>query len=272
MLLKVKINCEIIMIPRILIIAGSDSGGGAGVQADIKAVAAHVGYSATAITAITVQNTLGVHSVFPIPPDIISQQIRCVLDDIGADIIKIGMLGDCATIIAVAQTLRQYPEIPIVLDTVMRAKGGAPLLESEAVQALKNELLPLATLITPNIPEAETLLNQKITNIDEMRIAAKKLAMNDLSVLLKGGHMQGDAMVDVLYHQGQLHEFATSRINTLHTHGTGCTMASTIATLRANGVDMVDAVKKAQNYVHGAILHAPNFGSGHGPLWHGWNK
>jgi hydroxymethylpyrimidine/phosphomethylpyrimidine kinase len=258
------------MIPRILIIAGSDSGGGAGVQADIKAVAAHGGYAATAITAITVQNTLGVHNIFAIPPDIIAQQITAVLDDIGADIIKIGMLGDVATINSVATTLRQYPQIPIILDTVMRAKGGTALLAEDAIFAMTNELLPLATLITPNIPEAETLLGRAITNIDDMQRAASSLSDFGTSVLLKGGHMMGDILLDILLHQGELHEFRTNRIYTLNTHGTGCTMASAIATLLAHGVPMVEAVRSSQSYVHGAIMSAPNFGGGHGPLWHGW--
>lgn len=260
------------MIPRILIIAGSDSGGGAGIQADIKTTLALGGYAATAITAVTVQNTLGVEDIFPVPPAIITAQINAVLDDIGADIIKIGMLGDAATIHAVADAILPRT-IPYVLDPVMRAKGGAALLAAEAQHALLQRLIPHATLLTPNIPEAETLLARPIKNVAEMQLAAQELCtFGAYATLLKGGHMEGDVLCDVLAWEGECITFPTTRINTRHTHGTGCTLASAIATLLARKFSLPSAIEKAQAYVHGAITYAPEFGNGHGPLWHGWQQ
>jgi hydroxymethylpyrimidine/phosphomethylpyrimidine kinase len=260
------------VIPRILIIAGSDSGGGAGIQADIKTVSAFGGFATTAITAITVQNTLGVHDVFNVPPEIIAAQIKAVLDDIGADAIKIGMLGDEPTIKIVAQTLANYPNIPIILDTVMRAKGGAALLQPEAQQALTRHLIPLATLITPNIPEAEALTGEQITAENMVESALKLQQLGAKNVLLKGGHLAGDELIDVLRAGNEIYSYPTLRLHTRNTHGTGCTMASAISTLIAKGETLPQAVQKAQIYVRGAIANAPNFGNGHGSLWHGWQQ
>ncbi len=268
------------MIIRVLVIAGSDSGGGAGIQADIKTIAAFGGFATTAITAITVQNTLGVHNIFPVPANIIVAQIKAVLDDIGADAIKIGMLGDAETIIAISQTLKQYPDIPVILDPVMRAKGGASLLNIKAQNSLIERLIPLATLITPNIPEAESLLGEDINATNMANSAIKLQQLGAKNVLLKGGHLESDDLVDVLYygnenhshknHGSEIFHYPTTRLHTRNTHGTGCTMASAITALVAQGEKLPQAVEKAQFYVRGAIINAPNFGKGHGALWHGW--
>ncbi len=251
---------------RVLIIAGSDSGGGAGIQADIKAVMAMGGYSATAVTAITAQNTIGVHAILPVPPAMVRRQIAAVLDDIGADAIKIGMLGDAATVAAVADELESRPRVPLVLDPVMVAKGGASLLQNDAVLALKQRLLSLAALITPNLPEAEALLGQAV---DDPEAAALELrALGAEAVLLKGGHADGAIVRDVLAHAGGVEIFAMPRLETRHTHGTGCTLASAIAACLAQGSSLPEAVSRARRYVQAAIATAPGFGAGHGPLNH----
>lgn len=251
---------------RVLIIAGSDSGGGAGIQADIKAVMAMGGYSATAVTAITAQNTIGVHAILPVPPAMVRRQIAAVLDDIGADAIKIGMLGDAATVAAVADELESRPRVPLVLDPVMVAKGGASLLQDDAVLALKQRLLSLAALITPNLPEAEALLGHAV---DDPEAAALELrALGAEAVLLKGGHADGAIVRDVLAHAGGVEIFAMPRLETRHTHGTGCTLASAIAACLAQGSSLPEAVSRARRYVQEAIATAPGFGAGHGPLNH----
>lgn len=251
---------------RVLIIAGSDSGGGAGIQADIKAVMAMGGYSATAVTAITAQNTIGVHAILPVPPAMVRRQIAAVLDDIGADAIKIGMLGDAATVAAVADELESRPRVPLVLDPVMVAKGGASLLQNDAVLALKQRLLSLAALITPNLPEAEALLGQAV---DDPEAAALELrALGAEAVLLKGGHADGAIVRDVLAHAGGVEIFAMPRLETRHTHGTGCTLASAIAACLAQGSSLPEAVSRARRYVQAAIATAPGLGAGHGPLNH----
>ncbi len=253
---------------RVLIVAGSDSGGGAGIQADIKAVTALGGYAATAITALTAQNTLGVQGVLPVPPGFIRQQMRLVLDDIGADALKTGMLHDAATIEAVVAELPQG--VPLVADPVMVAKGGHALLRDEAVAVLKRALLPRATLLTPNLPEAEVLTGITIPDLPAMREAARRLlGLGAPAVLLKGGHLPGEALVDILVTAEGLEEFAGQRIESRHTHGTGCTLASAIATGLAQGMALRDAVQRARAYVRAAILAAPGFGAGHGPLDHG---
>ena len=257
---------------RVLVVAGSDSGGGAGIQADIKTVTALGGYAATAITALTAQNTQGVFGVFPVPPDFIQQQMRLVLDDIGADCIKTGMLHSREVIAAVVEVLASHaPDIPMVVDPVMVAKGGAPLLQASAVDAVRTLLLPRASVITPNLPEAETLLGAKIAGADDMRGAAKALlAIGPKAVLLKGGHLAGDRIIDVLIAaDGSERTFENARIDTPHTHGTGCTLASAIATGLAQRLPLVDAVARARDYVLKAIRTAPGFGHGHGPLNHG---
>jgi hydroxymethylpyrimidine/phosphomethylpyrimidine kinase len=255
---------------RVLIVAGSDSGGGAGIQADLKAVTALGGFGATAITALTAQNTKGVFGVFPIPPDFIAQQMTVVLEDIGADAIKTGMLHSAAVIDAVAAAYeRNAPGVPLVVDPVMVAKGGAALLLPEAREALTSRLLPLAALITPNLPEAEVLSGQTIRDVDGMRrIAEKLMAMGPAAVLVKGGHLEGPRVVDVLLTRDGEHLFEDDRINTRSTHGTGCTLASAIATGIAQGLDLVRATQRARKYLRLAILHAPGLGEGHGPLNH----
>jgi hydroxymethylpyrimidine/phosphomethylpyrimidine kinase len=255
---------------RVLIVAGSDSGGGAGVQADIKAVTALDAFAATAITALTAQNTLGVHAVEPVPADFIKAQMVAVLDDIGADCIKTGMLHDANVIEAVAETLAAHGAgVPLVLDPVMVAKGGARLLDEGAVTALKSVLLPGATLATPNIPEAEALLDSAIDGAGAMEAAAR--ALRDLgpgAVLLKGGHLKGDTVVDVLVTPDGVQRFEEPRIDTPHTHGTGCTLASAIAAGLAQGLGLLPAVTRARAYLRKAIATAPGFGAGHGPLNH----
>ncbi|HEY9079012.1 bifunctional hydroxymethylpyrimidine kinase/phosphomethylpyrimidine kinase [Magnetovibrio sp.] len=262
---------------RVLIIAGSDSGGGAGIQADIKTVTALGGYAMTAITALTAQNTQGVHAIHEIPEDFIARQIEVVLDDIGADAIKIGMLHRAGVIHAVADALERVdPSVPLVLDPVMVAKGGHALLDPDAVQALIERLLPRARLITPNVPEAEALTGVKIDTIADFGpVGDKLLKLGAHAALIKGGHMPDDgqsrAMVtDVLWREGtRVEVFEGVRIDSRHTHGTGCTLASAIACGLAQGMDMVAAIRRAHAYVHQAILDAPGFGSGHGPLNHG---
>jgi len=256
---------------RVLIVAGSDSGGGAGIQADLKAVTALGGFAATAITALTAQNTEGVHGVLPIPVDFIRQQIRVVLRDIGADALKTGMLHDAATIKAVCDELAaEGPGIPLVADPVMVAKGGHPLLQPDAVETLKRRLLPLAAVITPNLPEAEVLLGRAIPDAAAMPAAASDLlALGARAVLLKGGHLSGARLVDILATPDGTTHFEDARIETRHTHGTGCTLASAIAAGLAQGMALGDAVGRARAYVRAAILAAPGYGGGHGPLDHG---
>jgi len=255
---------------RVLIIAGSDSGGGAGVQADIKTVTALGGYAATAITAVTVQNTLGVTGVHAIPLDVIEAQARAVLDDIGADVIKTGMLGDAATVALVARLLEEFA-IPAVIDPVMVAKGGASLLAAEAVVMVRDRLVPRATLLTPNAPEAEALTGLTVTTTDDLRRAGDALlAMGARAVLMKGGHVDGDRVVDVLMTADGETVFEGERIKSRNTHGTGCTLASACAAGIAQGLPLPAAVARAWDYVHEAMLRAPGFGAGHGPLDHGW--
>ena len=255
---------------RVLVIAGSDSGGGAGIQADIKTTTALGCFAATAVTALTAQNTLGVHGVMPVPPDFIRQQIDLVLGDIGADVIKIGMLGDIATIETVCDALRDLAaDIPVVLDPVMVAKGGQSLLAAQAVDSLRQRLLPLATVITPNLPEAEALTGLPVRTEAEMRAAAAALLTTGLpAVLLKGGHLPADTVVDLLATPDHVEAFAAPRIDTRHTHGTGCTTASAVAAGLAQGLSLRDAVIRARLYVRAAITSAPGFGRGHGPLDH----
>ncbi|MCA0357093.1 MAG: bifunctional hydroxymethylpyrimidine kinase/phosphomethylpyrimidine kinase [Proteobacteria bacterium] len=256
---------------RVLVIAGSDSGGGAGIQADIKTITALGGYAATAITAVTVQNTLGVTGVHPIPLDVIAAQARAVLDDIGADALKTGMLGDAAVVETVAQCLDHAGGVPAVVDPVMVAKGGAPLLAEEAIGAVKSLMIPRAALLTPNAPEAAALTGLGVETTDDLRRAGEVLlGMGARAVLMKGGHVAGDRVVDILMTAAGETTFEGERIDTRHTHGTGCTLASACAAGLAQGLRLEDAVAQAWNYVHEAMLRAPGLGAGHGPLDHGW--
>ena len=224
------------------------------------------GFAATAITAVTAQNTLGVHEVFALPASIVRRQIAVVLDDIGADAIKTGMLGGAEIVAAVADEIeRRALSVPLVVDPVMVAKGGTPLLADAAIATLRQRLLPLATLVTPNIPEAEALLGRPI---DDPVAAAIDLRRYAPSVLLKGGHGDGGTVVDILAHPHGVERIERRRIETRHTHGTGCTLASAIAAGLAQGMPLLDAVVRARDYVQAAIAAAPGFGTGHGPLNH----
>jgi hydroxymethylpyrimidine/phosphomethylpyrimidine kinase len=256
---------------RVLIVAGSDSGGGAGIQADIKAVTALGAFAMTAVTALTAQNTLGVHGVVGIEPGFIRQQMAVVLDDIGADAIKTGMLHSVPVIEAVCEELvARARGVPLVVDPVMIAKGGHPLIAADAIATLKTRLLPLATVITPNLPEAEALVDRPIRTLAEMRAAAPALlALGAPGVLLKGGHMEGAALTDLLVTAERIEEFTSPRIDTRHTHGTGCTLASAVAAGLAQGMALREAVMRARAYVQAAIAAAPGYGAGHGPLDHG---
>ena len=249
---------------RVLIIAGSDSGGGAGIQADIKTILALGSHAMTAITALTAQDTTGVHAIHPVPPAFVRQQITVVLDDLGADVVKIGMLGTAPIIEAVTAGLKGRG-LPLVLDPVMVAKGGASLLDPAAIQALR-ALIPQATLLTPNLPEAEALLGHPIQNPHDA--AQALLAQGPGAVLLKGGHAQGDTIHDILATPAGIEIFRSPRIHTRHTHGTGCTLASAIAAGLAQGLPLQAAVTQALAYVQAAIRAAPGYGAGHGPLNH----
>lgn len=253
---------------RVLIIAGSDSGGGAGIQGDIKTVTCLGGYAATAITALTAQNTQGVFGIHEVPLPFLRQQIDLVLEDIGADAIKTGMLHSAGVIHTVADALSTRKEIPLILDPVMVAKGGAALLQNEAMDALKARLLPMAALVTPNIPEAELLAGIPIHTEEDMLHAARLIrAFGPRAVLVKGGHLEGELITNLLL--GDTEErFHLPRIQTRHTHGTGCTLASAIATGLAQGLRLREAVMRAQDYVTAAIAAAPGLGHGHGPLKH----
>lgn len=257
-------------VGRVLIIAGSDSGGGAGIQADIKTVTMLGGYAATAITAVTAQNTLGVTAIHPIPLAIIAAQARAVLSDIGADAIKTGMLGDAATVELVAQLLDEA-KVASVIDPVMIAKGGAALLAEPALAALRTLLIPRATLLTPNAPEAEALTGIACATTDDLRRAGEALLTAGAgAVLMKGGHIVGDQVIDLLITPTGETIFTGQRIDTRHTHGTGCTLASACATGLAQGSALDQAVARAWGYVAEAIRRAPGLGAGHGPLDHGW--
>jgi hydroxymethylpyrimidine/phosphomethylpyrimidine kinase len=255
---------------RVLIVAGSDSGGGAGIQADIKTVTMLGGFAMTAITALTAQNTEGVFGVLPIAPAFIRQQMEVVLDDIGADAIKTGMLHDEGVIDTVASVLEERARsIPLVLDPVMVAKGGAPLIQPEAIDALKRRLVPRAAVLTPNLPEAEILCGRPIADLAGMRGAASALlGLGCRAVLLKGGHLAGDTVHDLLATASGIREWTSPRIDSRHTHGTGCTLASAIAASLAQDMAIEAAVERARNYVQKAIAGAPGFGHGHGPLDH----
>ena len=255
---------------RVLIVAGSDSGGGAGIQADIKTVTVLGGFAMTAVTALTAQNTEGVFAIHEVPPDFVAQQMRVVLGDIGADCVKIGMLHQTGVIEAVAAVLdAEAAGVPVVVDPVMVAKGGAALLAPEATNSLKEHMVPRAAVLTPNLPEAEALTGTVIADRDAMRRAGDALlALGPDAVLLKGGHLEGEVVTDLLFAEGGVRPFEGPRIATTSTHGTGCTLASAIAAGLAQGMDVGDAVARARAYVRRAIETAPGLGCGHGPLNH----
>ncbi|WP_025899246.1 bifunctional hydroxymethylpyrimidine kinase/phosphomethylpyrimidine kinase [Sneathiella glossodoripedis] len=257
---------------RVLTIAGSDSGGGAGIQADLKAITALGGFGASALTALTSQNTLGVTDIMAIDPAFVVEQIRVVKEDIGLDAIKIGMLHRVEVINAIADYFDETSELPpIVLDPVMIAKGGAALLKSDAEKAVVTRLVSThTTLLTPNVPEAEKLVGHEIRTEADMKEAAEQLLdMGPGAVLLKGGHMEGPSVIDLLMTREATHRFEHPRIYSEHTHGTGCTLSSAIATGLAQQMSLKDSVERALRYVEIAIETAPGYGKGHGPLNHG---
>jgi hydroxymethylpyrimidine/phosphomethylpyrimidine kinase len=260
--------------PRLLTIAGSDSGGGAGIQADLKTFAALGCYGMSAITAITAQNTLGVTAIAPLPAALLTQQIDAVAMDIGIDAVKIGMLHDPDVVQAVAAAIRRHGWTRVVLDPVMVATSGDALIARETVAVLVRELFPLATVVTPNLDEAALLLGRPVTTEAELaQAAADLLALGAPAMLLKGGHLAGDTLVDLLLQAGQAPLAMTGeRIASRNTHGTGCTLSSAIACHLALGCSLADAVRLARDYVIAAIRHGADVqtGGGHGPLNHGY--
>lgn len=257
--------------PRALTIAGSDSGAGAGIQADLKTFAALGVYGLTAITAVTAQNTLGVYAMLELPVALIEAQIDAVLEDIGADVLKTGMLGSSAVIEVVARRISAWG-LCAVVDPVMHAKDGAALLQPEALATLLSTLLPLAEVLTPNLPEAEALLGQPIETLEDMRAAAYALcAWGPRHVVIKGGHRAAQP-IDIYCDGERCVELSAERIHTCQTHGTGCTFASALAAFLAHGWPVERAVAGAKVYVTEAMRHAPGLGRGHGPLEHFWRQ
>ena len=259
-------------IPRALTIAGSDSGGGAGIQADLKTFTALGIYGLSVLTSITAQNTLSVLGINDLPPEFVELQINAVLSDIGADAVKTGMLSNEGIIMAVTRKIEQYGVEKLVVDPVMRAKSGDALLDPEAEEALRQELIPLALVVTPNIPEAEVLSGMAISSFEDMREAAEKIkAFGPRYVLIKGGHLEwARQAVDILYDGKEFNLFQAPRVETKNTHGTGCTYSSAICAGLAKGLDVPEAVSQAKQYVTEAIMRSFSLGEGHGPLNHFW--
>lgn len=255
-------------LPRVLIIAGSDSGGGAGIQGDIKTATVLGAYAMTAVTAVTVQNTHGVSRTFPLPSDIVSDQVKAVLSDMGADSIKTGMLVSAEIVQAVADAVQACPA-PLVVDTVMIAKGGAALLDDSGIDALETYLFPLAALITPNIPEAERLTGMSISSPDAMVAAGQELRRRGArAVLVKGGHLAAESLTDILVTESGVHRFTGARLANPATHGTGCALATAIAVGLAKQYPLYRAVETAREFVRGAIDAGLALGSGTGPVNH----
>lgn len=264
---------RIMKYPIVLTIAGSDSGGGAGIQADIKAISATGAYAASAITAVTVQNTIGVQDVHPVPVPFISAQISAVLDDIGADAVKIGMLHSAEVVRAVRSSIERYGIRNIVLDPVMVSTSGHRLIEDSAVQVLSSDMVPFARVITPNIPEAEILAGEKIGSQKELSRIARKLSCGGtVSVMMKAGHLSDEYLVDVFYNaeEDRILELRSRRSDTKNTHGTGCTLSSAFASYLAQGFSLDDAAKAAKEYISKAIESGARYeiGHGHGPVDH----
>jgi hydroxymethylpyrimidine/phosphomethylpyrimidine kinase len=256
-------------IARALTIAGSDSGGGAGIQADLKTFAAFGVYGLSAITAITAQNTLEVRDAYELPTKLIAEQIDVVLEDIGAQVAKTGMLSSAQVIEVVAERVRHW-QLRLVVDPVMRAKSGDVLLQAEAVTALRRQLLPLAEVVTPNLPEAEVLVGRPVTTLIEMHEAARRIAdLGPKHVVIKGGHRESEP-VDVYFDGHTIHELRAERLETRHTHGTGCTFSAAITALLARDYPVSEAITQAKIYITGAIRNAPGIGQGHGPVDHFW--
>ena len=249
-----------------LTIAGSDSGGGAGIQADLKTFAVMGVHGTSAITAITAQNTTGVTDILELPTSLIREQIAVVVDDIGVQAAKTGMLSSAAIIATVADAVERYGILNLVVDPVMVAKGGAKLLRDDAVAAMRDRLMPLAAVVTPNLPEAQVLLRREITTLDERRRAARELvAMGARSAVVKGGHAEGD-VVDVFFDGKQLIELTAERIKTPNTHGSGCVFSAAITAGIALGIEPLEAVRQAKAFITQAIAHSIEIGHGHGPV------
>ena len=256
---------------RALTIAGSDSGGGAGIQADLKTFAAHGVYGTSALTALTAQNTRGVTGVYPVPAEFVTQQIEAVVGDIGCDAVKTGMLATTAIVEAVAAAVEALELPNLVVDPVMIAKGGDRLLQKDAVQAIKSTLLRWARVVTPNVPEAEVLAGISIETLDDMRKAAEIiLQLGPQSVIVKGGHLKGSESIDLLVHADGESALRAPRLTVRNTHGTGCTFAAAIAARLARGESLDEAARGAKEYVAGAMRHGINVGGGHQPLGHFW--
>ena len=270
---KCHLSIATCQFPKVLTIAGSDSGGGAGIQADIKSISANGCYATSAITAITAQNTLGVNAVEGLSVEIIEGQIDAVLSDIGTDSIKIGMLYSAEVVHCVARMLRKYAISNVVLDPVMISTSGHKLTEDSAIEALKSELMPLVRVITPNIPEAEILLGETINKQEDLPSAARRLAERyEVSVLLKAGHLVNDELIDIFYNRetDESIELSARRIDTRNTHGTGCTLSSAFAAHLAKGIPLTEAARVAKAYINNAIIHGAHqtIGNGHGPVAH----
>ena len=259
-------------IPRALTIAGSDSGGGAGIQADLKTFTAFRVFGTSVITSITAQNTESVLGIYDLPPEFVKLQIDAVLSDIGTDAAKTGMLSSEGIISAVAERVKKYRIERLVVDPVMMAKSGDRLLKSESEKALIQELLPLALIVTPNLHEAEMLSEIEVSSIADMREAAKRVkSLGPRYVLLKGGHLeQASESIDILYDGEDFYNFSSPRIETTNTHGTGCTYSAAICAGLANGLSVIEAIRGAKNYITGAIRGSFDLGKGHGPLNHFW--
>jgi len=257
--------------PRALTIAGSDSGGGAGIQADLKTFAALGVYGASAVTAVTAQNTLGVRMIHEVPAEVVAAQIDAVLSDIGADAVKTGMLFSTAIVEVVAGRLRAHGVTRLVVDPVMVAKGGDRLLRVDAIAALRDLLLPIAAVVTPNAPEASVFAGLDVVDLRTAREAARRIhALGPRLVIVKGGHLGGDRSEDVVFDGTDFEVLSAPRIDTAHTHGTGCTFSAAIAAGLARGASPLDAARAAKAFLHGAIEHAEPLGAGHGPVNHLW--
>jgi hydroxymethylpyrimidine/phosphomethylpyrimidine kinase len=258
-------------VKRVLAIAGSDSGGGAGVQADLKTLLALGVHGMTAITAVTAQNSLGVHGSWPLPVEAVVAQIRAVVDDIGVDAVKVGMLGTARIAAAVAESLAGIG-VPVVVDPVCVSKHGDALLAPDALDVLRHSVIPLATVVTPNLDEVQALTGVRVHDEAGMGDAARAVhALGPRWTLVKGGHLDG-AATDLLWDRTTERTYAAERLDNRHTHGTGCTLASAVAARLAYGDDVPEAVRRAKEYVTGAIAHGFALGSGIGPVWHGWES
>lgn len=262
------------IIPRALTIAGSDSGGGAGIQADIKTFTALNVYGMSVITSITAQNTQSVVGINDVPAELVELQIDAVICDIGVDAAKTGMLSNKPIILSVAKKIKQYGIEKLVVDPVMRAKGGDSLLKKDAEVALRDDVLPLALIVTPNIPEAEVLSGIRVRSVEDMEQAAKKIrSLGPRNVLVKGGHLDStQEAIDVLFDGNEIHKYRAQRFNTKNTHGTGCTYSAAICAGLAMGFHLLDAIEDAKEFVTQAIRNSFNLGKGHGPLNHFWKS